>query len=81
MSENKELPQFKSLMRKALIYIILFLEGLFMKLVKRISMNNLMGMFAALALMLSVTSASNACFFAFAQPKVPQGLDKFVKNN
>ncbi|MBP1547019.1 MAG: cyclic lactone autoinducer peptide [Oscillospiraceae bacterium] len=51
-----------------------------MKLTKQISMDKLMGVFAGLALILSVTSVSNACFFAFAQPKVPDGLNKFIKN-
>lgn len=48
-----------------------------MRLVKRFSIKGLMSMVAAAALLLGITSASNACFFAFAQPKVPQGLEKF----
>ena len=50
-----------------------------MKLVKRFSIDGFMSIVAAAALLLGITSTSNACFFAFNQPKVPQGLDKFKK--
>lgn len=48
-----------------------------MKLVKRFSIEGFMSMVAAAALLLGITSVSNACFFAFAQPKVPQRIEKF----
>ena len=37
------------------------------------------GLFAALALVLGVASTNAACFSFFHQPKVPLGMEKFVK--
>lgn len=48
-----------------------------MKLEKRLWTEGFMGLIAALAMLLSIQSVSSACFFAFAQPKVPAGLDKY----
>lgn len=48
-----------------------------MKLVKRFSFEGFMSTVAALALLLGVTSMSQACFLTFNQPKVPKGLEKF----
>ncbi len=50
-----------------------------MKLVKRFSIEGFMSMIATLALLLGISSMSQACFLTFNQPKVPQGLDKFKK--
>ena len=52
-----------------------------MKLVKTISAEVFMKSFAALALLIGVSSMSQACFLAFNQPKVPQGMDKFRSEN
>lgn len=51
-----------------------------MKLVKSFSAEVFMKLFAALALLVGVSSMSQACFLAFNQPKVPQGMDKFISN-
>lgn len=37
------------------------------------------GMFAALALAVGVTSTAAICVIVFHQPKVPQGMSKFLK--
>jgi len=38
------------------------------------------GMFAAFALVIGMVSAQPAtCIIIFHQPKVPQGMDKFIK--
>ena len=50
-----------------------------MKLAKRFSIESLMGMMASLALLIGVTSMSQACFLAFNQPKVPKEMYKFVE--
>lgn len=50
-----------------------------MKLVKRFSIEGFMSMVAALALLIGVSSMSQACFLAFNQPKVPKELKKFKK--
>ncbi len=52
-----------------------------MKLVKTISAEVFMKSFAALALLIAVSSMSQACFLAFNQPRVPQGMDKFRSEN
>ncbi|MCC8042432.1 MAG: cyclic lactone autoinducer peptide [Oscillospiraceae bacterium] len=48
-----------------------------MKLVKGISAEELMKLFASLALLVGISSMSQACFLAFNQPKVPNGMNKF----
>lgn len=52
-----------------------------MKLVKNLSVEVFMKLFAALALLIGISSMSQACFLAFNQPKVPQGMDKFRNEN
>jgi len=34
---------------------------------------------ASLALLVGVTASSQVCWWWFHQPKVPQGMDKFIK--
>ena len=58
----------------------LIIPGIIMKMVKNLSFEKLMAAIASLALMIGVISVSNACFFAFAQPKVPQEIKKFTAN-
>ena len=38
------------------------------------------GMAAAFVLMMGVTSTQSMCFMVFHQPKVPQGMSKFIKS-
>ena len=51
------------------------------KIAKRFSIEGVMGLIASLALLIGISSMSQACFLAFNQPKVPQGLDKFRSEN
>lgn len=50
------------------------------KLAKCFSIESFMGVLASLALIIGISSMSQACFLAFNQPKVPQGMEKFRKD-
>ncbi len=47
---------------------------------KSFSIEWFMGGIASLALLIGISSMSQACFLAFNQPKVPQGMEKFRKD-
>lgn len=47
---------------------------------KSFSIEWFMGRIASLALLIGISSMSQACFLAFNQPKVPQGMKKFRKD-
>ena len=53
-------------------------EGLFLKRLK-IIVTVICGLIASLALTLGVASAQALCVIHFHQPKVPQGMSKFLK--
>lgn len=48
-------------------------------LAKRISIECFMEIIASLALLIGISSMSQACFLTFNQPKVPQGMEKYTK--
>ena len=47
---------------------------------KSFSSEWIIGVIASLALLIGISSMSQACFLTFNQPKIPQGLDKFRNN-
>ena len=56
------------------------MEDLVMKsLAKRISIEGFMEIIASLALLIGISSMSQACFLTINQPKVPQGMEKYTK--
>ena len=50
-------------------------------LAKRFSIEGFMGVIASMALLIGISSMSQACFLTFNQPKVPQSMDKFRNEN
>lgn len=48
---------------------------------KCFSIEGFMEVIASLALLIGISSMSQACFLTFNQPKVPQGMDKFRSEN
>ena len=48
---------------------------------KCFSIEGFMEVIASLALLIGISSMSQACFLTFNQPKVPQRMDKFRSEN
>lgn len=50
------------------------------KFAKSFSIEWFMGVIASLALLIGISSMSQACFLTFNQPMIPQGMEKFRKD-